>query len=464
MYLYAGHFIAFSELFDSSWTVGDMQANSVTGFVWRLGSAVAVTVISVVGFLIVISSILKNSCAGLYCANSKLWDKVAIAKTRKIEQSVREGFGKDGKGNQITAVMGSIETVLLAFLPNIKAYTEFDGQNLDPKGYFMKAIPAMAVVVFVGVLIWFGYPTKIASKIAEVGTTGLDKVLSNFSPSAIVDKFTTQLASAEFPTDGAVDYASKAINTIDNKVFTELVGHASDMTKDRRKSIGTDIEKFVREGAGEYAQYLDESAYSMTVTVGWHATADEPVNLPGYKTVIEAADVIQYSDAQQVSDFGTGIPDEGILKQWVSYTLTFKKKAVSVTISTVPCRMYVDVTAISESGVLNLDGSESAAFIGRSSVTAWPVGSTDTTSFSVQITGNSLTFAKQPQDGWILSLGTGFKYKINGGEHMITQVVFMNNLSEISQTAQTVCFVSVDDTAKKWGWGNDPLESSSEEE
>lgn len=463
LYLNVYRFIAFSELFDSGWTVGDMQANDLTGFVWRIGSAIAVTVISVVGFLIVVSSILKNSCAGLYCANQKFWDKVAVAKTRKIEQSFKDGIGKDGKGNQITAVLGSAETVLLALLPNIKSYTEFDGQNLDPKGYFMKAIPAMVVVVFVGVMIFFGYPTKIAAKFAEVGTNGLDKVLDNFSPSAIVDKFTTQLASAEFPTDGAVDYASKAINTIDNKVFTELVGHVSDMTKDRKKSIGTDIEKFVRKGAGDYAQYLNEDLYSMTVTVGWHATADEPVNLPGYKAVVEAADVIQYSDAQQVSDFGTGVPDENILKQWVSYSLTFKKKAVSVSISTIPCKMYVDVSSVND-GVLSLTGSGGAAFSGRSSVTAWPVGSTGTTSFSVQITGNSLTFAKQPQDGWILSLGTGFKYTINGGEHMITQVVFTNNLSAISSEVSGVCFVAADDNTKKWGWGKDPLEMSPVEE
>ena len=68
----------------------------------------------------------------------------------------------------------------------------------------------------------------------------------------------TSLASAEFPTDGAVDYQSKAINTVDNKVFTELVGHVSDMTKARKKSIGADIEAFVRRGADSYVSFLVE--------------------------------------------------------------------------------------------------------------------------------------------------------------------------------------------------------------
>lgn len=451
------------ELFDTGWSVGDMDANSFTKFIQGIGSTFALTVISVIGFMIVVSSIAKNSAAGLYCTNPKLWDKVAVAKTRRIEEGLKGALGKGGSGNQIMAVGGSIETVILSLLPNIKAYTDFDGKSLDPKGYFMKAIPAMVIFVFIGALIFYGYPTKIAAKIAEVGTTGLDKVLDNFSPSAIVDKFTTSIASAEFPTDGAIDYQSKAINTVDNKVFTELVGHVSDITKSRRKSIGADIEAFVRRGADNYAAYLVEDLYSMTVTVGWHATQTEPTTLPGYHAVTEVDGLYQYSDAQQVSAFQTGTADDSVLNCWVSYTMTFKRKAVSVEVKTVPCKMYVS-TSMVNNNMLSING-DNASFTGASKGTAWVVGSTGVKSFSVNISTNSIVFGNAPETGMKLSLGTAFKYVVNGMEHMITQIEFTDNVGQYcNNSSSDLCFVSVDDPSFAWTWGGDPLARNNTEE
>lgn len=145
------------ELFDPNWSTGNMEANPVTSFIHNVGTVVAVSVISIIGFGIVVSSIVKNSAAGLYCANPHFWDKVATAKTRKIEEGMKSAFTKEWSGNRIMAVGGSIETVLLSLFPNVKSYTDFSGgQALDPKGYFMKAIPAMVVVVFMGVLIFYG--------------------------------------------------------------------------------------------------------------------------------------------------------------------------------------------------------------------------------------------------------------------------------------------------------------------
>ena len=98
--------------------------SKITGFVdiWFA------RIISLVSFFIISAALLKNACAGAYVANSKFWDKVADAH-QKTEALSLQSLRNIGQSVQ-SANVGSIKDLLLGFIPNIKAFTDFDDAEI----------------------------------------------------------------------------------------------------------------------------------------------------------------------------------------------------------------------------------------------------------------------------------------------------------------------------------------------
>lgn len=229
------------DLFSDAWTEGNLY--QIQGLTEALGSF-ACTVISVVGFGIVIFSILKNAMSGLYVVNPTFWDKVDEVKSQAVSNmqgTVNDLTGKSG--NYAAQKIGGVFTFLLGLIPNIKALTDFDDDvEIDKKQYFMKSIPLLVAQIFIGMLIFFGYPAKIAEWIGDGATYAISAVINNVDPVQVVqgvsDKFTVYTLS----TDGSVVPMEKVINKMSAEMTTTVATKYSDMKKQPTQETALAIE------------------------------------------------------------------------------------------------------------------------------------------------------------------------------------------------------------------------------
>lgn len=235
---------ASQDLFNSAWTTGNLF--KIQGVVNFLGN-IAVVVISAVGFGIVIFSILKNAMSGLYVVNPPFWDKVSEIKDdiAKGAGNAVAGIGGQGKASNVTKKLGGALTLILGYIPNIKALTDFDesdGDVPDKKQYFIKSIPLLVAQIFIGCLIFMGYPTKIAAWIGNGGMYAIDAVLNNVDPVETVQKISNKVMIYNLSTDGTQDPWEQAMNEATRKLLATVQTKYNDMAKQPTQTVALEIE------------------------------------------------------------------------------------------------------------------------------------------------------------------------------------------------------------------------------
>lgn len=235
---------AATDLFAPEWTTGNLF--EIQGVVNVLGY-IAVIVISVVGFGIVIFSILKNAISGLYVVNPPFWDRVDELKNDAVEGA--KGLVNDtiGKSNNVAAKkLGGMLTTLLGFIPNIKALTDFDdsdGQVVDKKQYFIKSIPLLVVHIFIGAMIFLGYPTKIATWFGNAGTYAIDAFLNNVDPVETIQRLSDGIIVYDLTTDGTGNPFEQTINGATRAIHKNVITKYTDMGKQPAQSAALEIEQ-----------------------------------------------------------------------------------------------------------------------------------------------------------------------------------------------------------------------------
>ncbi len=235
---------AATDLFAPEWTTGNLF--EIQGVVNFLGG-IAVVVISIVGFGIVIFSILKNAISGLYVVNPAFWDRVDELKNDAVQGISGTANEVLGKSNTMVAKkLGGLLTWLLGLIPNIKALTDFDdsdGQAVDKKQYFLKSIPLLVVHIFIGALIFLGYPTKIATWFGNAGTYAIDAFLNNVDPVETVQRISDGIIVYDLTTDGTGDPFEMVINNATRAVHKNVVTKYTDMGKQPAQSAALEIEQ-----------------------------------------------------------------------------------------------------------------------------------------------------------------------------------------------------------------------------
>lgn len=260
---------ASTDLFSNEWTVGNLF--EIQGLVNILGH-VAVVVISAVGFGIVIFSILKNAISGLYVVNPPFWDRVDELKKDAVEGT--QGLIQDtiGKSNNIAAKkLGGALTTLLGFIPNIKALTDFDdsdGEVVDKKQYFVKSIPLLVAQIFIGTLIFMGYPTKIASWVGQGGTYAIDAVLNNVDPVTTVQKISDGIVVYSLASDNSQDPYEQNVNAFTKQILKVVQSKYTDMKKESTQNTALIIEQIVDEAFSG-----DETRDVLGVDEGYNITS-----------------------------------------------------------------------------------------------------------------------------------------------------------------------------------------------
>lgn len=330
------------DLFSEAWTEGNLYA--ISDLVEMLGSFCC-TVISIVGFGIVIFSILKNAMSGLYVVNPTFWDKVDDIKNQAVNGmsgTVNELVGKSN-GNYAAQKVGGLFTFLLGLIPNIKALTDFDdGVPVDKKQYFMKSIPLLVAQIFIGMLIFFGYPAKIAEWIGDGATYAVNAIITNVDPIEVVAGISDEFTVYTLATDGSQIPLEQVINKMSQEMASVVKTRYSDIEKQPMQETAYAIETNL------LTQFTDsDSVLSMVLgsTEGYNinitasAQASVPTVSSSYR-LVNSGSQVYYAQATngtysfkywiQAQSLPMGVPDVSST-DYLVWTITATPVAVSNT-------------------------------------------------------------------------------------------------------------------------------------
>ena len=213
-----------------------------------------IRIISIISFFIISAALLKNACAGAYCANSKFWDKVADAhqKNEAISIATATQYFTGGGFKQTTA--GGLRDFLLGIIPNIKAFTDFDDADIEPKAYFMKAIPQMIACVIIGVFIYNGFYRDTAAKVGEMGSVLVTRTLNAVNPESIVNSIFDSTSWPAFPWEGDKSEEGKGYLKIADELKSLVASNFSDVkTADAKANVVGNIVSSINNGRSSIA-------------------------------------------------------------------------------------------------------------------------------------------------------------------------------------------------------------------
>lgn len=192
-------------------------------------------VITAAGFFIISAALLKNACAGAYCANHKFWDKVAEAHEKNESMQLSQLFS--GMKDKIMNISTSgIKDAILCIVPNIKAFTDFDDADIEPKQYFMKAIPQMLGCIIIGVFIYNGYYRDTAASVGNFGSEICSRVFSSVDPATWVDKLTQTTGTPPSIYENDQTLEGKALLQVTKALYKVYLSNTPNLTSTEDKT------------------------------------------------------------------------------------------------------------------------------------------------------------------------------------------------------------------------------------
>lgn len=273
-------------LFNEDWTKGNLF--EIEGITNIFGPALC-WVISVVGFFIVGFSIFKNAVSGLYCVFPNFFDKVdEIHQALFIEggQTIGNAIASIPKSGAAGQKLGSMVSFILSHIPNVKSFTDFDGMEgsaIDKKQYFMRSLPLLVAQIFIGMLIFFGYPGQIANWIGTAGTKGIDIVLANVDPIETIKKASDTFASVDLATDNSEVPLDKVINGVSGEAASQLFSNYTKMKKNTRQTVASEIESIIQAKISKYSEVIGaDEGYTVTYDAKYNTTRRAPLDGSGW--------------------------------------------------------------------------------------------------------------------------------------------------------------------------------------
>lgn len=439
-----------NNLFNPAYTSGDLTK---IGPIVRIGQTLSVWIISIIGFGITISTVVKQAMHGLYATNPQLWDRVDEVHRTKIAQLA--GEVKSG-GNEVSALLGFVQSFIFSFLPNVKAVTEFDGDTTDPKTFFTKSLPVACLYLFIGVFIFYGYTTKFGEKVSQFGTTLLDNFFLRVDPIEWASKIPDKIAKIDLATDGSQLPFDKEVNTVTRQCLSATFSTLTDITKEKQIECAKVVENWVMECMNkEPRPYADPDLYALNVTASTTVGAPDLQYIHGSK----ANDgTITFAYSTPLTTFNTGSVMEQVNTHHIRLVLTFKPVAQkTVKVKSVKCSMTGGSVKKTSKGYEIDLGSASAGSIYSVS----GVGKIGGVDCNITVSGTKLVLtpkgSKDLPDGetQVTDIQSVY-YTINSAQHPITLMTFNGD------TGASITFSPVDNTSiNSWQFGEEPAAKKS---
>lgn len=446
-------------LFSAEWTEGSLE--SIDGVV-KVLSFISVIVISIVGYGIIISSLLKNSVAALYVANPRLWDKVDKIKTGQAH--VIDPNTPLGKVQGVSQ-LGTVLDILLGLFPNIKKLTDFDDGVLDAKVYFLKAIPMMCLTIFIGAFVFKGYPARWAAKITNFGTATMDLVLHNVDPIAWLNYIPTEFVLYSYTTDNAEDDVSQHINDVAKKLTSTYVGAVNDISKDTRLVVARELEAWASSNTADYQSYCDKGLYKCDIkTMIQYVDPTQDVERIHGK---EANGITTFAYALPISNFDKGASSIDVSNMYVEYVVKFTRIATKTKAQNYNCSLALPSNKLSlANGTVitsEVGTADSSYYLYALSGASGMMGDIEV-SISVTSTNTFKVTSKygtKSLEGYSNITGiSGLYYYVGTEKHKIKSIYY-------NGTSSSGVFTALDKTGSDnqsivWSWGESPNAKSSE--
>lgn len=418
---------------DNNLFSSDILAGNLATIPWLVNGLgwLSVRVISVIGFSIVVMTIMKNSGHGLYAVNPKFWDRVD--EVHRTESIMAAG---SKSGNEIGKLLGVISVTILSIIPNLKALTDFDDcQVTDPASYFIKGIPVMCVQVFIGVFIYFSYPAQVAEKYSTFSRGFIDCALNNIDPLAFIQKLPDHFFLPQFSTDGSITNLDNSTNKVSKKVWSRFVGQLSDIKKESKEKCALQVEDWVSGCLASVIDYTDVEKYDMSVTTRISSSSPDLSHVndkhqDGVHTYAFACPIDNF-------DHGSATSTDGL---YIRFDLTFTELATkSSSLSSaslvfnvadsLDCYSYDDTKDV---GTITISTQSTSAYYltTSDSATCTISGSKFKISYSTEtgkITVSSYQASVVPEKISEMTDITGLKYVCPEGAFPIKKVTFSNS-------------------------------------
>lgn len=456
-----------SSVFNRAFTEGNVDV--ISTFAKVFGGACQI-IISVIGFGIIMASIAKNAINGLYAVNPKLFDRVNDIKKAGTD------FGKghmntngNGMASNMMKCLGVGLWFVCSIIPNVKAMTDFDGeQPLDAKAYFTKSIPLLCLQVFIGVFIFFGYPSQVTKYISDFGTGCFDVVLTNVDPLAWVQSLPGKMAMINFASDNAPDSYGESVNKIANSMYKAVVGTYNDIEKARRQDVATKIEEIVYEQQHSYFyDKCNDDEYRMSVysTV----TAYQPDTSKMNQTSPDG--ITTYAFARDVSTIlESNMSTKETQGHYVYVQLTFTPKAASNESQAVTCNVTITKTSSGDngkyiilSGTGKVDDSVNGVEFYANNAQGYMTVNNEDIVVSIDVQSNvaniKVSATKDIGSATNISKITGLYYRdTNGKAHPINAITIGNSGEAVFTPKEATSSYS------SWSWGSSPAKKVKETE
>lgn len=228
-----------------------------------------IQIISVIGFLIISMSLIKNCLAGAYAAFPKMFDAVD-----EIKAEWSQGNGR----------FGLAQRVLAFFIPNIKSLTDFSDGTRSVRGYFTTALIQCVVTVLIGVLIYNGVYRDLVAEGAKVGQHFITNFVLAHDYSQMLDNLMgagKNYAFSKGNVEGDVGARKDQINkSVYDRVKQAWPGTVSTLTTDMLQTIGVRTENVMEghyraeAGGRQLAEYFGDQSYTVTSGIDLHSSVD----------------------------------------------------------------------------------------------------------------------------------------------------------------------------------------------
>lgn len=376
-----------------------------------------------------------------------------------LKASVDAGM-YSGSGNQISLFIGSLGTILLSFLPNIKALTEADDTQLDVKAYFLKSIPLAVVQIFVGVFIFFGYPTKVAEKFSLFGRGMIDLWLDNTDPMALVKSIPDKFYLLQLSTDGSKISFDRNANKATREVFSAYAGNFSDMTADARANVSLQLESWVIDDLNAIdAKYTDDEQYKAAYTA---RISKGEADLTRIQDVTANDGTYTYAWQENVNSWDHGSALTGKEDEYIVLTATYTPVAKSnKSNASTTCVLNVTTNMASRGAgyievKLDSDGTSNYGLVGNGGSCTVVTADGTNVNATASVQGNKIRIV--PVGSGDL---TGAVQIINMGGVRYFYGTSNNSISRITLDAGSFNFTALKGTAS-WGWGESPDKETAE--
>lgn len=230
-------------------------------------------VITLIAFLIICAALLRNVFAGAYYAFPKFWDKVDAAHK---EMQGQAWFARiKGLPNALKeANAGSLGNALMRLLPNVKMFTDFEEAAVEPKAYFIKAIPQMIGVVIIGVFIYNGYYRDTAAVVSSFGSEMFKRVITSTDPVSFFDRIAGTSGTPDFPSDTDPTDKGKLQNKMARKAYGQIMSSYPDISaKDKKSIIALSVDNWIGSALNEQEEKANnadgwKAKYDISITYG----------------------------------------------------------------------------------------------------------------------------------------------------------------------------------------------------